>query len=394
MMPALGAKPSVVVTLPSIGDRVRAQNPDLAAARLRIREALGRSKQAGRMDNPELEAEFEHDSRFREGRIEVGISQRFPVTGRLQIEKDLSKTELEAAEAEVREVARRFTAEAASSMVEILSIRGQRALLAEQAGLYEELAASIQLSAEKGEGSLLDAGQARVEALRVTTEARQLAAREAAAHGKLKPLLGIRTDEDLVVSGTLPDATLPKRGADPDRRPDYQVAKLDASTAAQGVALEQARRYDDVEGGVFAAAERTEDAPDGLENDAVFGIRLKIPLPLWNKNEGAIEEAQARHERKRMETIALGRSIELEADAALAEMREWASLIEEIGGKLLPLANEQAGLAETAWREGQSDLQTMLRAREQRLKLAGTRLDALREFHLARVRHAAALGNL
>ena len=91
--------------------------------------------------------------------------------------------------------------------------------------------------------------------------------------------------------------------------------------------------------------------------------------------------------------MALGWNIELEADAALAEMREWASLIEEIGAKLLPLANEQADFAETAWREGQSDLQTVLRAREQRLELAGTRLDALREFHLARVRHEAALGN-
>ena len=41
MTPALCAKPSVVVTLACIGDRIRAQNPDLAAARLRIQEASG-----------------------------------------------------------------------------------------------------------------------------------------------------------------------------------------------------------------------------------------------------------------------------------------------------------------------------------------------------------------
>ncbi|RYD23864.1 MAG: hypothetical protein EOP87_26335, partial [Verrucomicrobiaceae bacterium] len=46
---AVRAEPGVVVSLASVGDRVRAQNPDLAAARLRIREALGRMNQSGRL---------------------------------------------------------------------------------------------------------------------------------------------------------------------------------------------------------------------------------------------------------------------------------------------------------------------------------------------------------
>jgi hypothetical protein len=35
----------------------------------------------------------------------------------------------------------------------------------------------------------------------------------------------------------------------------------------------------------------------------------------------------------------------------------------------------------------------VFRSREKRLDLANSRLDALRQFHLARVRHDAALGN-
>ena len=81
---SLHAAPAVVVTLSSVGDRVRSQNPDLAAARLRIGEALGRSSQAGRLPNPELETSFEHNPQFREGKLEIGFSQRFPVTGRLR----------------------------------------------------------------------------------------------------------------------------------------------------------------------------------------------------------------------------------------------------------------------------------------------------------------------
>ena len=67
----LRADPAVVVSLSSIGNRIRAQNPDLAAARLRIQEALGRMNQSGRLTNPEFDTSLDHNSRFREGRIET-----------------------------------------------------------------------------------------------------------------------------------------------------------------------------------------------------------------------------------------------------------------------------------------------------------------------------------
>ncbi len=95
------ARRGVVITLNSIGDRVRAQNPDLGAARVRIREAMGRHIQSGRLSNPELNVELSHDRRFRERGAEIGFSQRFPITNRLAIEKAVTAIELEAAEAEM-----------------------------------------------------------------------------------------------------------------------------------------------------------------------------------------------------------------------------------------------------------------------------------------------------
>jgi cobalt-zinc-cadmium efflux system outer membrane protein len=386
------AEPSVVVTLGSIGDRIRAQNPDLAAARLRIQEAVGRMNQSGRLSNPEIEAGLEHNSRFREGKLEIGFSQRFPVTGRLQLEKDVSLTELKASEAEVREVERLIIAKAREAVVKVLATRQRRDLLREQVGVSKEFANFLSEIAAKGEGSALDSGQAKLEATSLAMEIRQLDAGETALVGELKPLLGMRPGESLSVSGSLPSPSLPSVAADPARRPDFQAAKLNAQAAAQGVALEQARRYDDVEGGLFAAAERTEDAPEGYENEAIIGLRFKIALPFWNKNEGAIQEAEARKERTEKEAIALGRGIRLEAEAARAEMAEWTRLIGEIDSTLLPLADEQSKLAEDAYRNGQGEIQSVLRSREKRLQLSAAKLDALREFHLARVRHESALG--
>jgi len=388
----LPAAPAVVVSLTSVGNRIHAQNPDLAAARLRIREAGGRMNQSGRLANPELETGLENNPRFREGKFEVGISQRFPVTDRLRLEKDVSLTELKAAEAEVREVERQLTGRACEAVVKILATRQRRELLREQSGVSNEFAEFLSAIAAKGEGSPLDAGQAKLEAASLAMEMRQLDAAEAALAGELKPLLGLRPGEDLSVGGNLPEATLPGTAADPSRRPDFQAAKLDVLAAKQGVALEQAKRYDDVEGGLFAGVERAEDAPDGYENQAIIGLRFKVALPFWNKNEGAIQEAEAKQQRKEMEAIALSRAIRLEAEAAATEMREWAKMIAEINETLLPLAKEQAALAETTFRSGQGEIQSVLSSREKRLQLAAARLDALREFHLARVRHQTALG--
>jgi cobalt-zinc-cadmium efflux system outer membrane protein len=385
------AQTSIVVTLSSVGDRIRSQNPDLAAARLRIREAVGRMNQSGRLANPDLETSFEHNSAFREGKFEIGFSQRFPLTGRLQLEKDVSLTELKSSEAEVREVERQIVAAAREAVVKVLATRQRRGLLKEQVALSKEFAGFLSEIAAKGEGSVIDAGQAKLEATSLAMEIRQLDAAETSLIGGLKPLLGMRTGESLSVGGALPEVTLPAAAADPSRRPDFQVAKLDSQAAAQSVALEQARRYDDVEGGLFAAAERTEDAPEGYENEAIIGLRFKVALPFWNKNEGAIQEAEAKRNRKELEAVALSRNIHLEAEAARAEMTEWANVLAEINDTLLPLAEEQSTLAETTYRNGQGEIQSVLRSREKRLELSAARLDALREFHLARVRHETAL---
>lgn len=390
MASPLCAESSVVITLKGVRDRIRAQNPDLAAARLRIQEALGRMNQSGRLANPELETSFEHNPSFREGRVELGFSQRFPVTDRLQLEKELSLTEMQAAEAEVRDAERQITGEAREAVVKILAIRQRRDLLREQSAISADFAKFLGEMAAKGEGSTLDAGQAKLEAASLKLEIRQLEATEASLVGELKPYLGMRVGESLTVSGSLPEPNLPAAGA--SQRSDLEASRLEALAARQNVALEQSRRYEDVEGGLFAAAERIEDAPNGYDNEAIIGLRFKFALPFWNKNEGAIQEAEAKQRRKEMESQALNRKIQLEAEAAFNEMHEWARMITEINETLLPLANDQSRLAEEAQRKAQGEIQSVLRSREKHLQLAAAKLDALREFHLARVRHETALG--
>jgi cobalt-zinc-cadmium efflux system outer membrane protein len=381
-----------IVSYYSIADQVRKKNPDLAAARFRVEEALGRLSQAGRLTNPELRIETESNQRFRERSLTVGFSQKFPLTDRLRLEKEVGASDVRIAQAEIAELERELVAQARQAVIEYLSLNRQRNLRKEQIKLVEELGSSLRKIAARGEISALDVGLVKLETLQLTTELRQYNAQEKALNGVIKPLLGMALDAPLIIGGDLEQMTTEALPSDLNRRGDIRAAKHSIVGAGKQVELEQAKRYDDIEVGVFASAERTEDAPEGFETEGIIGVGVTIPFPWWNKNEGNIAEAKARVRRKQSELTALERAVMHKAKAAREEMIEWAGLVREIDNTLFPAAAEQLALAEKTYGEGQTDIQTVLRSREQKLRLETSRIAAVEAFHKARANYESQLG--
>jgi outer membrane protein TolC len=73
-------------------------------------------------------------------------------------------------------------------------------------------------------------------------------------------------------------------------------------------------------------------------------------------------------------------------------MKEWQKLVTQIRSELLPLADEQLQLAQQAHAQGQGDLAAIFLARSQKRQLHLNLIDATSSYHLARIRHQAALG--
>lgn len=384
--------PTQPVSLGSIAEQVRSANPELAAARLRLLEAEGRWRQSGVRENPELETGFENDSDLREWRAEIGVSLRFPLSDRLKREKSSSYALLQAVGEEIRQQERILATAGLETVVEILALRERRAGLLRQQVIARELFAYLDGLAVKGEASPLDAGQARIEASALEAEVRRLDAQESQTLGRLRLLLGRAPEEPLEVQGVLPS---PEAGAPvlTDAEPSAVKAKrLEGRAARETAALEEGRSRGDLEAGFFVAGERAEDAPDGFDEEMAAGFRLSIPLPLLNRNEGAIAAAHATADRIALEADAMAGRLQIEAATARAEMERWAALVAEIDQNILPATREQERLTADAHRAGQVDLQAVLRLREKELQLSAARLDALREYHLARVRRDAAIG--
>ena len=387
----LSAREALIISINSVDDRIHKQNPDLVAARMRIAEARGKLDQSGRLSNPVFGVATSQDPSFDEYSLNASIAQKFPVTNRLALAKAISEDSLKAAKAEILDVERRLKTQAKLLVIKILTHQKQRVLLKKQQSLADDFAEKLTSTAEQGEGSELDARHAKLEAAKYNQQLHQLRVQTLSLHGQLKPLLGMNIDEPLSVTGDLTGFQLSSRLIQTSKRPDLKAAQFHAAAASKSAELERAKSRDDIELTFTAGIERDEDAPEGYDSEERFGIGFRIPLPFWNKNKGAIHAAEARSERKHLELAALDHKIQHQASSAYSEMSEWAKIGQEISMKLLPMAREHAGLAEDAYRAGQGDIKSNLRAKQQVLSLSLAKLEALRDFHLAKARYQAAI---
>lgn len=369
-------------------------NPQLAAARLRIAEARGRWEQAGRFANPALEASYRQNIRSVENAFDFALTQKFPLTGRLRLEKAVSAARLAAAEAEVRDAARLLAAEVRSGAVQLLVLRARQALAAKQLTNSRELADFMGARVRAGESSASDAQQVDIETAQLTAEVLRLDAEQSARLATLRLLLGVPAAADLGITGELAEPAPADWRGGSGERPDFTAARYQADAAQQQAALAKAQRWEDLEVGLLAGHERTVDAPDGLQRDTMLGLRFSLPLPLWNRNEGRIAETAATAARARLEVDALAARLAAEAAGTRAELRALAKLVVHFDAVLLPRSAQIEALLRASYATGQTPLLEVLRARDQRLALRRQQLDALRDYHLALTRHAAATGTI
>ena len=373
--------------------QVRQRNPDLVAARMAIAEARGRRRQAGRFANPELETAVYPNVAGREGFLTFELNQRLPLTGRLRLEKTISETQIRVAEAEVAELERTLAGSAAVAAVEWGVLEREQALRERQVANSRELRDGATRVAAAAEGSSIEADQFAVEAEQLEIQRLQLDAERAAVEGRLRPLLGLPASEPLRIE-LEPLEPAPPPGATPAAvaRSDQRVALERRRSAELSVALARAQRWQDIGIGVVGQGQRVQDVPVGLRDESFVGLQISVPLPLWNRNEGRIEEAKATLGRSDREIEAVELRIRSEVAVAQAQVRVAEAMLSRVATQLLPAATRVEESLERLRGMGQATLTDMLRARERRLLAEAARLSAERDLRKARVQWMTATG--
>jgi cobalt-zinc-cadmium efflux system outer membrane protein len=351
-------------------------NRDLVAARFAVHKAEGRLRQAGLLPNPEIEFNGFSDfvsSTDGEGEFVVGLHQELPLTSRLSISREISRVGVAEALREVRNYERLLV-----SRVQALYVRAQAARLrAGAAGTAKfDAAKSAELAATRlsaGQGTLAESALARVEEQRWGTVATSAATEGETLLLDLRTALGMSAGEPLILSQSLESVlqTLQSRANQSltFSRPDVELALLELDRAGAETRLAKASAWEGIRVGVEYMQDRGVDAPGGIDTGYFVGVKVSLPLPVWDQKKGEIQASQATEEQR----AARVRAFELEVANGLAAARRRVALLDtqwrRYGSDTQPVIDGAGREMTQGFEEGRVDARDLLLVRAQSASL-------------------------
>ena len=344
----------------------------VAAARFRIREARGDLTTASMLllNNPQVAASAGPRLSTQAGQetkldLDIGIQQRFEIGGQRRNRINRARANIEAAWASAENVQRVVDLAVAVTFYEALGNKQRLDLLAQNEQLARDLLGTARRRLEVGESTRLELNTARIrfaDARRRTIGA-QTALRSSIV--RLAEILGLAPGTLLKLSGDLPtrrsaptmDALLARARSS---RPDLLAAERRVKGARAGVALADAKARPDITVGLFYRQE---------EGDHTIAAGLRVPIPLFNRNQGERLRARATLERQIAEREAVSLSVVSEVRRAFLTYDQARRTLRLYDAEVLRAQRESADLLRRAFQAGEVGLPEVITV--QRVLLTG-----------------------
>lgn len=396
---AVNAQAAPALSMEGAAQAALMNNRELAAARFAVNKAKGRLLQAGLLPNPEFDFAGMSDFAFGaqgEGAFTLGLSQRFPLTARLSLAREVRRVEVAQALREIRDQERLLIARVQSLYVRIQAARMREKSTSQARQSTADLSTLAGQRLAAGQGSLAESGLVRVEERRWGNAATTARTEAETLTLELKTALGLPANAPISLTESL-ESIIPRlrketRGSGPIHRPDADLALLEIDRAGAEVRLARAEAWEGIRLGVEYTYDHAVDEPSGLNTSQFLGLRVSIPLPVWDQKKGAVEERKAAQQ----QATARVRAIELEVGNAIATAARKTALFAE---QLDRYRSETEGVVADSEKEltagfeqGRVDLRDLLQVRAQSASLRVESVTLLENLALALIEWEAAAG--
>lgn len=383
--PATPATPAALTLDQALRLALRA-NPQLAAAGHELQASAGAVEQAGLRPNPILSVELQDNRRAtRESTLQ--LSQTLELGGKRAARTALAGKAQALAALSLQTKRREIRCEVTKAFYGAL-IAAERLNLAQQSLANAQratLSASRRVLA--GKISPVDEDKARVAEAGIALELLQAQSELATARLRLAAFWGGRAADFSQLAGTLEAMPalpeLAELSARLDASPAMQAARAEVERSEAAAAVERSRRLGDV--AVSVGVKRSEELG---RSQALVG--LSVPLPLFDRNQGALLESLRRIERARDEAIGAATALHTELAEAHARFTLARQQVAAIRGDILPRAGGAFDAANTGFEFGKFALLDVLDAQRSLLHARSQYLLALADMHRA----AADIGRL
>lgn len=371
----------------------REQAPALAIAEARVGEAESRVDAASvRSFNPQIRATA--GPRLSQGDTtldwSIGVQQWVELGGQRGDRINAARANTQASQARNEDAQRLVLRDVSLAFVAVL-YWGRRVEIAEHnQGIAEAIEAATQRRHELGDVGGYEESVASLFVVRARTNVDRARAALDQAEGGLKALLGIEAGTDLVARGDLrqlgmPASEMPGSSApiNIDDRPDLQALDADIRAAQAERDLGRAGRVPNLALGVRYARERSADI--------ILGS-LALTLPVFDRGQGTVAIADARHERTSAELRAARSTATIEVDTAKAtaqRLSEAARRFEDDGLEILERAEQ---LTTASYEAGAIPLGELLAVRRELVQAELDYAALLHEAAAARIQLTASTG--
>lgn len=387
-MPQTG-KPVLLVREEAVA-RALTNDPGVAAAAQSIRAASATARQAGLLLNPTLDLQLENFG----GTGSLSGVDRAEATYALTQEIEFGGDRLARHTAAEREVATTRIRAGISTLdlreeVELAFVETQAAeAFADVARSRLEVAKEFAEAVDRRVRAARDpeAARTRISArlAEAETEALTAISRARAAKAALASYWGGAPD---FVVETAPFFNPDARDYNVEGSPDLALADAERASAAARVEIERAMRVPDLN--VRAGFRELRES-----NDTAFVVGVSIPLPIWNRNSGAL--AAARANERRAEYVAAARERELVREIASLSSQAAAARTEINAYEERVIPSGEKALAQSlhAYRQGGLSYIEVLDAQSSLGAARLRQISVLRTYHRAEVKLARRRGLL
>ncbi|MGE3279992.1 MAG: TolC family protein [Alphaproteobacteria bacterium] len=366
-----------------------AQSPALRAAEARRDASRGERRQAGMRPNPELAVEGENFAGsgpyrgVRSLEATVGVGQRIELGGKWTARVSVADAGIAVSESEYQAARLDVIRDVTKAYAEAVAARRAIEVEAERMRLADEVLRVVRARVEGGKEPLVQVRRAEITRSRATL-AIEKARREAEiARRSLATLLGVERVEIapdnawFEAIGPAPAGRQPIGADAVAANPDLARWEAQIARSRAGLEVEKAGAVPDVT--VGAAARRFQDT-----RDSAVVVTLSVPIPVLNRNQGAIERAGS--ELVRTEVEARQARLTLEASVADAEERlitAWREA-DTLRRTVLPAARQAFGFAREGYQAGKFAFLDVLEAERTLFDTRAQLNDALKEVHARR----------
>lgn len=398
---ASGGTPSL--TLPQALEYALAENGELKALRAEQEAARAGLERAALFPNPTLELAGDTGTMTGspdERTVSVGLSQEFLTGGKRAKRRAVAERESEAVRHQIADRERLLVLEVKSTFFELTLAQKRRELAQRAIDLNGRLLEITRARLAAGDIPELEVNLALVELAR--SEGRKNEAERDLNQllAKLRILLGGAVGEEVGFDGAQERRAL---GITPDelkrialeKRPDLKNLEAARDKGNAEVELAEAERIPNVTLGLGYTREQSVDATGNAEEktrDNLLGVKISVPLPIFDRNQKGIREARARKQgaESRLEFARRSAVREIEGDHARFTAAEKA--VELYASGIIPQLEENLKIVQEAYRLGEIGILSVIEEQKKYIEVHDGYLAALTGRQTAMARLEASVG--